>query len=189
MIGSKIKQARLNKKMTLKDLAEKTDFTAGYISQLERDIIEPSLSSLRKIATCLNVPLFAFLENTEIQTAVIHSDKRQKMQFSDSNIVYEFLTPLGSSQESSPKMVVLYVQIEPGTWSNDEWLTHSAEECIFVLRGTVDVLTRDKQYRLNDGDSLYIHENTPHKIFNPGTKKAITISAMTPAIFISNLHT
>lgn len=188
MIGSKIRQIRLSKGMTLNDLAEKTNFTAGYISQLERDIIEPSLSSLRKIATCLNVPLFTFLDNTEMQAAVIYSNKRQKMELPDSNVIYEFLTPMGSSQESCPKMVVIYTQLDPGTWSNDEWLSHSAEECIFALKGSVDVFAGDIKYSLDEGDSLYIRENTPHKIYNPGAEKAISISSMTPAVFISNLR-
>lgn len=188
MIGSKIRQIRLSKEMTLNDLAEKTHFTAGYISQLERDIIEPSLSALRKIATCLDVPLFTFLDMPETQTSVIYSSKRQKMELPDSNVVYEFLTPMGSSQESSPKMIVIYSQLDPGTWSNDEWLSHSAEECIFALKGSVEVMAGDKKYSLDEGDSLYLPENTPHKIYNPGTKKAICISAMTPAVFISNLR-
>ena len=89
MIPQKIRTLRQAKGLTLKELADKTQTTAGYISQLERGLVDPSLSTLRKIAAVLDTPLFALMDTRETQSAVVRSEKRQKMTFSDSQIVLE----------------------------------------------------------------------------------------------------
>ena len=78
MIPQKIRTLRQAKGLTLKELADKTQTTAGYISQLERGLVDPSLSTLRKIAAVLDTPLFALMDTRETPSAVVRSEKRQK---------------------------------------------------------------------------------------------------------------
>lgn len=40
-IGSKIRSLRLTHDMTLEDLANRTELTKGFLSQLERDLTSP----------------------------------------------------------------------------------------------------------------------------------------------------
>ncbi len=183
MIGPKIRETRQSKGLTLNQLAKNTGFTAGYISQLERDIIDPSLSALRKIANSLNVPVYGFLEEPEKQSTVILANKRQKLELPDTNIVYEFLTPMGSDSSIKPKMVMIYYHLDAQSWISEENLTHKADECIFVTKGSIEVYLGDEKYLLNEGDSIYIKENVPHRIYNPGKEKAIGVSTISPAIY------
>jgi len=45
-------------------MAEQINVTSGYISQIERDLISPSLAVLKRLAEALEVPLSAlFLED------------------------------------------------------------------------------------------------------------------------------
>lgn len=60
MIGEKIKFIRTEKGITGKELAEKAEVTPGYISQIERNLISPSLSVLMRIAEVLE-PLGFFI--------------------------------------------------------------------------------------------------------------------------------
>ncbi len=53
MLGQKVRELRQKNEKTLNNMSEITGLTASYLSQLERDMIEPSLSSLRKIALAL----------------------------------------------------------------------------------------------------------------------------------------
>ena len=183
MLGQRIRQLRQNKGMTLNDVADRTQFTAGYISQIERDLIDPSLSALRKIAKALGVPVYIFLEEPDIKSVMIQANKRQKLELPDTNIVYEFLTPMVSNTELDPKMVMIYFQLNPESWSSEESIVHNADECIFALKGSVEVYLGDEKHCLSEGDSIYIKENVPHKLYNPGSEKIIGISTITPAIY------
>ena len=53
MIGEKIRRRRNEINMSMKVLAEKTGLTSGFISQVERELTEPSITSLRKISKAL----------------------------------------------------------------------------------------------------------------------------------------
>lgn len=48
-IGEKIKNCRLKMGLTQEELAERSDLTKGFISQLERDNTSPSVDTLEKI--------------------------------------------------------------------------------------------------------------------------------------------
>ena len=54
MYGSRIREMRKRRGLTLKEVAEATGNTIGQISQIERDLKTPSLVALRKFAAWLN---------------------------------------------------------------------------------------------------------------------------------------
>lgn len=63
-----IRTARKQRDMTLAQVAEKTGLSISFLSDLERGRTDPSLSSLRKLAACYDVPVASLLEETEYPT-------------------------------------------------------------------------------------------------------------------------
>ena len=59
-IGRKIKQYRLQLDLTQEELAQRTELTKGYISQLENDLCSPSISTLEDILNILGVTIEEF---------------------------------------------------------------------------------------------------------------------------------
>lgn len=55
IVGGRMRDLRKAKKMTLKQLARKTDLSVGYLSQLEREQAVPSIRALSAIARALGV--------------------------------------------------------------------------------------------------------------------------------------
>ena len=107
MIGEKIKFIRTEKGITGKELAEKAEVTPGYISQIERNLISPSLSVLMRIAEVLEIPLVSlFTEEEEEQVTVIRKDKRTKIQFADINMEYQFATPYSRNKTDGDDLFV-----------------------------------------------------------------------------------
>ena len=182
MLGDKIREARRKQQFTLNQLAEASNLTASYISQVERNLAEPSISSLRKIAAVLQMPLYQVLDDDAPQTQVIRADKRKHLILPDSDITYEYLSPTGSGSEA-PKLEVILFRLAPKTWSRPDSAVHpTAEECVTVLSGrlTVDCVT--ESYDLSEGDSIYLRSNQPHKVFNPGDDVAVALSCLTPPV-------
>ncbi|PZE19592.1 helix-turn-helix domain-containing protein [Paenibacillus xerothermodurans] len=70
MIGKRVKQMRIQKGLTLTELAEKAGVAKSYLSSIERDIqSNPSIHFLEKVCAVLDVPLESFLQskNTRYQ--------------------------------------------------------------------------------------------------------------------------
>ncbi|WP_141430593.1 helix-turn-helix domain-containing protein [Bacillus sp. 03113] len=58
MIGDRVKKFRLEKKMSLSELAEQAGVAKSYLSSLERNLqTNPSIQFIEKIATVLKVPV------------------------------------------------------------------------------------------------------------------------------------
>jgi len=64
LIGSRIKEARHKLGLTQEDLGERARLHYSYIGQVERGNKVPSLKTLKKISTALNIRLELLLEDT-----------------------------------------------------------------------------------------------------------------------------
>lgn len=185
MHGSRIREIRQSKLLTLNEIAEKTQLTASYLSQIERNIIDPSLSSLRKISVALEVPIYTFLASEDKQHVLIKSNERKKLALPNSDIQYEFISPMAAEagKIGNARMEVIYFKLNPKGWSNDDFIIHAADECIFVVSGIIEIYLDEEKFILEEGDSIYITENVPHRMFNPGENEAVGISNISPPIY------
>ncbi len=170
--------------MTLNELSEITGLTASYLSQLERDIIEPSLASLRKIAKAFSVPIYTFLDDESKDHTLIRCDERKKLDLPNSSITYEFLTPMSFEKDSPGNLEVIYYELNPLSWSSDDFIIHSADECIFIIEGSIELYLSEEKYELNSGDSIFIKRNIPHRFYNPSKNKKVKgVSSISPSVY------
>lgn len=72
MIGGKLKQLRLDKKLSIAELSRLSDVSTGLISQIERDLVVPSVTSLWRLAKVLdtNINYFFYEEPHEEQLII-----------------------------------------------------------------------------------------------------------------------
>ncbi|MBN1264987.1 MAG: helix-turn-helix transcriptional regulator [Anaerolineales bacterium] len=174
--GYKMRKARKAKDMTLSDLANKTDLTSSLLSQVERGLADPSLSSLRKIATALDVPLAYFFIEGKDTEEIMHEADRSTLVSKQRSVSYEFL-----SNNKSSQLEFLHLRIQPGGYSASEFDTHTGEECIYVQKGTLTLSINDLEYQLKPGDSIHFKSETPHRWVNTGQDDAVVFSVVTPA--------
>ena len=177
-LGSNIREVRTAKQLTLKDVADKTNLTSSYLSQIERNITEPSISALRKVANALNVPLVTFLtECDQVNHVLTKADQRVKLDLPNSNVIYEFLTPIASHKKVKPKMEAILIDVKPNSWSSDSPFIHEADELIIVSEGQLQVVLENHTYVMSKGDSLYLKSNAAHRFYNntDTTAKAICV--------------
>lgn len=173
LIGNKIRTIRKNQGMTIKDLAEQIGVTSGYISQIERDLIDPSLSVLKRICKALNTPLsLLFTEEVLPEVVVTVADEREKVRFENQHSIYEFLTPYVKDQDFISQLEVFKFTIDPESSVSKGIQKHRSEECHYILSGEIEYEIADKTYLVKEGGSIYIPENTPH-IINNKTKKPV----------------
>lgn len=178
MIGEMIKEKRKELAFSLKDLAGLTDLTPGFLSQIERGLSEPSITSLRKIAKALNVAVFYFLMNEEETSPVVRRNKRQELVFPNSKITYQLLTP-----DLNRQMEMFMGCLEVGAKTCDEPLAHQGEEVIYVMKGKMWIKVGNDEYTLEEGDTIYYFGSIPHQIINIGNEELQFLSTITPPLF------
>lgn len=176
--GAKIRKLRQEQSISIEQLAEMTKLSTGLISQVERNITGPSVTTLWKIAKALNVSINYFFDEYEEMDCVVRKDKRKKIILPNSKITYELLSP-----NLKGKIEHLLVEIEPGEYNTKELICHEGEECGYIIKGTLKVKLGDKEYILEEGDSIYFDSSIPHRYINVGNEKVISLWAMTPPSF------
>jgi transcriptional regulator with XRE-family HTH domain len=177
MVGKRIKQRRSEIKMSLRALAIRVELTASFLSQVERDLTEPSLRSLRRIADALNVPLLYFLEEENTQP-LVRRNHHKRLHLKDERVAYEVLTP-----DIKRRMDMFVVRLHPAEKNIAYPLAHPTEECILVLEGQLLVQLGDTEFILVTGDSIYFEGMRLKKMMAVGDEPAVFVSAITPAVF------
>ncbi|MTI47162.1 helix-turn-helix domain-containing protein [Sporosalibacterium faouarense] len=179
LMGDKIRDLRREKKISSTILAESIGVTPAYISQIERNIVEPSLPVLRNLAKALNVELL-FLFEYEAPTDVLITSTGNVMEktISQANAKYQILTPMRLYNGVKPDMSVMIVKIAGEKTDYDEMVTHDFVEFCYVLEGCIEYRTDKKNYHLSEGDSIYIKRNVPHLLYNPSRKEAKLLAVL-----------
>lgn len=179
-IGEKIKKLRKEKGMSITELAEQSQLSPGLISQIERNIVTPTIVSLWKIAQSLQVSIGYFFDEDikDLPNPVVKKNNRKKMIISNNSAIYELLSP-----DLNRKIEFLYITLKAGDYSSKDFVTHEGEECGIVIKGRLMVKMKDKEYILEEGDSIYFDSTIPHRYINVGDEECISIWAMTPPSF------
>ena len=175
-VGEMIRKIRLKQHLTLSELAEKANLTIGGLSQIERDLVNPTIPTLRRIAQELEVPVFTLLmEPDEPDGIVVRHDRRLIFSIPATNASYEALSP-----HTRRRFEVARFSLEPGATTADEPLSHSGEECCVVLKGTMCLELGEQSFVLNAGDAAQFDSGVPHRYVNTGTDIAEAIDVMSP---------
>lgn len=182
----KLKQIRKTKGYTLSTLSNMTGCTSSFLSQLERGLKQPSLEMLRRISSCLEVPIFDlisesnFSNNDSPKTVykkynIIKYNERKKMVMPEILTEYEFITPYSPDGSDNSRVVGMYISLLQGKWSCEKSVSLDYDFSIFIVNGTVKVSIENDTFTLGKGDSVYIYSGTPHNFFNAGDTELIMI--------------
>ena len=88
-IGSRIKQFRLAKGLTLKDIELRAKVSATHVSEIERGMTSPTVGALAKIARAMGTDVAYFVEKRNLSTiSVVRKSERRTMQFKDWGATY-----------------------------------------------------------------------------------------------------
>lgn len=175
MVGSRIRELRSARGLTVAGLAEAADVSTGLISQVERNLADPSLETLRKVASVLDVPLFSLFTDAEPEpVSVVRRDRRMRVASPDSDVAYTRVSP------GQGRLEVLEGELAPGGSSTPRPWSHPSEECAVVTAGELTVEIGGTAYTLGPGDSCYFDSRVPHRYVNNGDEQTRFYVSVTP---------
>ena len=182
-IGLKIRELRIHQGKKLKDLSQKVGVTASFLSQVERSVAVPSISSLKKISNALGVSITSFFDDQPEKTVenhfspVVNKDERKTLHPCP-GVTYHLL-----SKNLQGKIEFLLATYEVGADTGPNPYTHRGEECALVLKGKLEVQIGSFVYVLKKDDSISFSCEIPHRVRNVGKIPAVSIWCITPPSF------
>ena len=186
MYGSRIREMRKRRGLTLKEVAEATGYTIGHISQIERDLKSPSLVALRKIAACLNCSeVWLIMDDSELSAKSSEEGKKSKESYlmrkenripTEIDVSYSIFTPSKLPNAQEAQMTGLIVRLKPNTWVTEKMISHgNYDESLLLLKGELELRIDNSTYVIHEGDSFYIPKNCLHNYMNTSDEEATII--------------
>ncbi|MCH4034589.1 MAG: cupin domain-containing protein [Lachnospiraceae bacterium] len=177
MIGSRIRDLRNRNGLTQQELADRTELTKGFISQLERGQVTPSVETLLDLIECLGTsPAEFFKEEKEEQVVFHEAEYFEKVDEGGNRTLW--LVPPAQKFEMEP----ILVELTPhGSLEMDK--PHAGEEFGYCLAGKLAVYLGDNVYHVRAGESFYYRTTVNHRVANPGSRPAKFLWISTPPQF------
>jgi transcriptional regulator with XRE-family HTH domain len=175
-LGTAIRRARKRRHLTIQQVADLSGLSVSFISQVERDLVNPSVTSLQKVSRALGIQIGGFFEGPPKNGRVIRADERPRLIYPHHVEEEYLLTPLDSRH-----LQVLYYRLKPGANSGEAAYSHdSDEECGIVLSGRLEVSVAGETYTLDAGDAITFDSHAPHTWRNPGPGGCEALWVITP---------
>jgi transcriptional regulator with XRE-family HTH domain len=166
-LGGTVRRLRRSQGMSVRKLAAAVDFSASFISQLERNMVSPSISSLERLAAGLGVTLGDFFKDAS-PTVVIPRGSRQSLTSGWSRAYIESL----DSAHPGRLLEAVMVTIAPGGTSGKRAHLHDRERFVIIFEGSVRLTLAEATYGMRRGDSVLVLPGVPHRWENHGRRRA-----------------
>ena len=178
-IGSDIRALRRSRNWTLNDLTEQLDRSVGWLSQVERNVSEPALDDIRKIAGLFSLPVSFFFTDAAVSDEAAHivrAGSRRIMSDAPKGLAESLLSPdLGGAFE------IVHSVFAPGA-ACPEPFVRPTEEAGYVLEGSLVLFIDGVRFELYRGDSFHFAGEEITWI-NEGKTNAVLIWVIAPPVY------
>lgn len=161
-LSQRLKSLRMEREMTLEEVASHAGLTRGWLSKVENFRVTPSLPALSKIADALGVTMAELFEDLDSRPklVVVRKEDRQIRRRDEeiSDLVYESLAFPRPAREMDPFILTI------PSGSERPALSHAGEEFMLALSGTTRLDHGEDAIVLSEGDSAYFDGNVPHRV-------------------------
>jgi transcriptional regulator with XRE-family HTH domain len=165
-IGGRIRARRRDAGLSLQEIARRTGYSIGYLSQVERGLSTASIKFLATLGDAFGIGLAGFLSPPTAANGgevVVRKAMRGRLGLWRSGIAKELLTP----PQGASALNLFTVHIEPKGSTGDEDYRHGGEEGGYVLEGVLELTVEGRTWRLEPGDSFRFESHRPHRFGNP----------------------
>jgi transcriptional regulator with XRE-family HTH domain len=175
-VGARLRARRLERGLTITEVAERAGLTAGFISQLERDLTSASLSSLYRICAALGLRVGDLIDDVPAGR-LIRREEQARRSLAMGNAEHLLL-----SSRDERRFHVTESHIPPGGSAGEELYTLPADvELVYVLSGSLELHVGEEVHELEQGDTLTYSPRDPHTWRNPSeTDEAVVLWTALP---------
>lgn len=171
-IGNKLKELRVLKGLTQEELADRSELSKGFISQLERNLTSPSITTLMDILQCLGTNIGEFFNEAPDEQIVF--GKQDYFVKEDTEYKNEIKWIIPNAQKNTIEPIYLTLQAGGSTCPDTP---HEGEEFGYVLQGAVSIHLGNKTYKAKKGESFYYTADKTHFLSSKNGATLIWVSS------------
>jgi transcriptional regulator with XRE-family HTH domain len=162
-IGTRIRELRGQKGLTLDALAERADVSRAMLSRIERGESSPTAQLMNKVCGGLGITLSTlFAEDTAAASPLSRRDAQPVWRDPATRYLRREVSPAGSSLD------IVDVEFPPRkSVAFDNMRMPNVEQQVWVLEGVLEMEVGGESFRLNEGDCLKMHLGQPLVFRNP----------------------
>lgn len=179
-LGADLRALRKSRGLTLSDLSDSLGRSVGWLSQVERDMSEPSISDLRQIAKALGVPMSLLFAHdsapAEEQGYVVRAGARRPMGSGEEGLIEELLSP-----DLTDDFEVIHSTFQPGARLRT-LQQRPTQELGYVISGNLDLTIGARAFTVGPGDSFRCRGEM-YRWANPYTCPCVVIWVIAPPVY------
>lgn len=179
-VGTDLRALRRARGLTLSALALRIGRSVGWLSQVERDLAEPSIADLKRLAQALEQPLSLFFGApdgaAEERDVIVREGRRRRLGTMAEGLTEELLSP-----DLTGSFEIVRSVFAPGAERRDV-VTRPTEEAGYLVSGTLELWLGPRHFRLEPGDSFRFARE-PFRWRNPGAEPAVAIWVIAPPVY------
>jgi transcriptional regulator with XRE-family HTH domain len=163
-VGTRLRALREERDVSMRALARRSGLSANALSMIERGLTSPSVSTLSKLASALEVPITAFFRQEPEKQKVVFRKAGERTRLPFLRGLWEGL----GGESYIGRLEAFMLTLERGASSGPHGMLHTGHEFVFCLRGNVDFEVDGQHYMFQQGDSLIFTAQLVHRWRNPG---------------------
>jgi len=172
-LGVRLKELRSKRGLSQTDLARLVGVTPSTISQVESNLIYPSLPALLKMAEVLAVYVSSFFQEKpsaghRLVFTAADAVEVKLPQIPEGFAYARLLTP----PDLEPRAEPFLIEVPPNTTIPSHFFFHKGHELGYLVSGKLQVKFGQASYTLRGGDVLYLDSQLPDQWKNPGSSPA-----------------
>ena len=176
-LGTRLRDRRQALGLTLKEVGDQAGLSVGFISQIERGITIPSLTSLINVCRVLKSEVGDFLKQPPGDKPVTRHDERPVYALGANALTYERLSA------AFPGNVLRSVIFHEPPGFRSEPMAHEGEEMFFILEGALTIEIDGERTILETGDSVHFPSTRTHVTWNHTTSATAVLHTCTMDVF------
>lgn len=179
-LGQDLRVLRKQRGLTLVDVAEQVDRSLGWLSQVERDISEPTMDELSALAKVYSVTTKSFFGKSppdpREEGRIVRKNARRPLSARVPGLLEELVSP-----DLTDDFEMVHSTFAPGA-SRTQNVARATQEVAFIVSGQLDITLEGETFTLHPGDSFRIR-GEPFRWANRTKKPCVAIWVIAPPVY------
>ena len=162
VVADNLKRLREARKLSLDAVSKRSGVSKSMLGQIERGDVNPTISTVWKIANGLKISFTELMSRPEAETEVVQSSDMEPLLEDDGRFRNYPLFPFDSER----RFELFYIELDPGATLEAEPHPTGTQEFVTAFSGQLNISVGQERLSIERGCALRFRADRPHRYQN-----------------------